>query len=132
MKESEQLALDYLESGIKFFRLNDPDSMKKALEQFIKANELVAEYSVRRIKILYYLALCNHKLGNSSLAFAILLRAENVARIASQLTFFVAETIDDEYIELIDSLTFELKNGNFDISKSDKYNDEDFNKILVN
>ncbi len=125
MKISEQQALDLLEEGIKLMEANP----QEALPYFIKANQTVAEYSVRRIKILYYLALCNYAIGHIPLAYAILKYAQSVGTIASQLTFFVAETIPREDIAMVDLFRRELENSNIDLSESSNYTENDFNTI---
>jgi hypothetical protein len=125
MKISEQQALDLLEEGIKFMEVNP----KEALQYFIKANQTVAEYSVRRVKILYYLALCNYAVGHIPLAYAILEYAQSIGTIASQLTFFVAETIPREDITMVDLFRKELENSDIDLSESSNYTENDFNTI---
>ena len=125
MKISEQQALDLLEEGIKLMEINP----KKALPYFIKANQTVAEYSVRRVKILYFLALCNYAIGHIPLAYAILKHAQSVITIASQLTFFVAETIPKEDITMVDLFRRELENSSIELSESYNYTENDFNTI---
>lgn len=125
MKISEQQALDLLEEGIKLMEINP----QKALPYFIKANQTVAEYSVRRVKILYYLALCNYAIGHIPLAYAILKHTQSVSTIASQLTFFVAETIPKEDITMVDLFRRELENSSIDLSESSNYTENDFNTI---
>lgn len=125
MKISEQQALDLLEEGIKLMEANP----QEALPYFIKANQTLAEYSVRRVKILYYLALCNYAVGHIQLSYAILKYAQSVGTIASQLTFFMAESIPREDITMVDLFRKELGNSGIDLSASSNYTENDFNTI---